>query len=86
MLVAHTPSRGGPLGVIRRQGRQHHALLDHEVILALAIPEVPEVRDGLRERRSSRAPEAQGDLERDVVITRQRCECRRALHPIVSAP
>ena len=58
MLVAHTPGRSGPLGVVRRQGRQHHALLDHEVMLALAIPEVEEVLDGLRERHSRSAPEA----------------------------
>jgi len=63
MLVAHPPSRGGPFGVFVRQGRQHEALLDHEVMLALAIPEVEEALDGLLERRIGRAPEAEGDLQ-----------------------
>ena len=69
MLVAHTASRGSPLGVIVRQGRQYEPLLDHEVMLALAIPEVEEALDSLLEGRIGRAPEAQGDLKRDVVVT-----------------
>jgi hypothetical protein len=80
VVVAHTPRRGGPLGVVAGQGGEQEALLDHEVMLALAIPEVEEALDGLVERRRGRPPQAQGDLERVMVITRERREFWRTLH------